>query len=342
LPKNTIFQLASYPSGVPRSENFRMVEVPIAAPRNGQVLVRARYFSMDPVIRTRIRGEPSFDGVKLFGGPLPIGGIMPGRAAGGVVESSHPDFAAGDAVAGELGWQRYSVVDGKSLRRINQGATPLSAFLGVLGPPGLAAYFAVVDKGAPKPGETIVVSSAAGAVGSLAAQIGKLQGVRVVGIAGGVAKVEYLRTVLGLDEAIDHKTSDLYAAVARTCPNGVDVFLDGVGGAIHDAVMPHINVAARVVLLGVLSSYGAQGDKIDVGPRGLYNLIVKRARMEGFLVGDYAPRFPEGMSALAGWLRDGKIKESCTIVRGFENLPRAFASLFTGEGVIGKLLVQVD
>lgn len=328
---NQQWLLTAYADGLPGPEHFTLVETAVSPPDDGQILVEAHFFGLDPFPRLRM----------IAGGaapPLPLGSVMIGRGVGQVIASRHLDFAAGDFVAGELGWQRLARLDGHGLRLVDPALAPISTSLGILGPPGLAAYFAL-RQGEAQAGETVVISGAAGAVGSVAGQLARLQGCRVVGVADGVVKCHYLRQTLGYEAAVDlTAVPDLATAVGEACPHGVDLFLDLVGGALHDAVMAHINNHARIVLVGTLANYNQGGQ--DVGPRQLLTLIMKRAKMSGFLVHDYAAEFPTAYRQLADWLHSGQLVNQETIVEGFENLPVAFGRMFQGEQV-GKFLVKV-
>jgi NADPH-dependent curcumin reductase CurA len=264
---------------------------------------------------------------------------MVGGVVGQVVESHHPRFAAGEIVEGYFGWQQYAVSDGVGARKVDPSLAPISTALGVLGMPGLTAYFGLLEIGKPQPGETVVVSGAAGAVGSLVGQIAKIQGCHVVGIAGTDEKARYVVEELGFDSAFNYKSARNYRAKLKTlCPQGIDVYFDNVGGAITDAVIPLLNVRARLVICGQISQYNLE--RPEMGPRWLWALIVKQARAEGFLVFQFADRFEEGIRQMAQWLKEGKLKYRENIIEGLENAPRAFIGMLKGEN-IGKQLVKV-
>jgi len=331
---NKQITLAARPSGMPKLSDFKLVESPVPEPGPGEFVVRMLYVSVDPYMRGRMND------VKSYAPPVQIGEVMGAGAVGRVVASQNPQFQAGDVVEGFFGWQQFTVSNGTGVRKIDPTLAPVSTALGVLGMPGLTAYFGLLDIGKPRAGETVVVSGAAGAVGSLAGQIAKIQGCRVVGIAGSDQKVAWLRDELGFDAALNYKTSTNYTAkLAELCPKGVDVYFDNVGGAITDAVFPLINTGARVVVCGQIAQYNA--DKLETGPRLLWHLIVKQARAEGFLVFQYASRYAEGLKQMAEWLKAGKLKYREQFVDGIENTPRAFIGMLQGENT-GKQLVRVS
>jgi NADPH-dependent curcumin reductase CurA len=330
---NRQFVLASRPAGLPEESNFKLIETPIPELKDGEFLARAMYLSVDPYMRGRISQA------KSYAAGVEIGGLMVAGGVARVVESKNENFAKGDVVDIYMGWQEYVVSNGKGIRKLDASLAPVSTALGVLGMTGITAYFGLLDVCNPKPGETVVVSGAAGAVGSLVGQIAKIKGCRTVGIAGGDDKVEWILRDCGYDAAFNYKTTANYGAkLKELCPNGIDVYFDNVGGAITDAVFLQINTFARLSICGQISQYN--NAKPEMGPRLLSMLIVARAKAQGFLVTDYMPRFVEGLTAMSGWLREGKLKYREDIVEGFENLPKAFIGLFHGEN-IGKRIVKV-
>jgi NADPH-dependent curcumin reductase CurA len=318
---------------MPKESDFKLVETPVSQPGPGEILVRMSYVSVDPYMRGRMND------VKSYAPPVQIGEVMGGGAVGRVTASKNPQFAAGDYVEGLFGWQQYAVSNGKGVRKLDPALAPVSTALGILGMPGLTAYFGLLEIGKPRPGQTIVVSGAAGAVGSIVGQIAKIKGCRVVGIAGSDQKVAWLRDELGFDAAFNYKTTKDYAATLHElCPNGVDVYFDNVGGAITDAVFRLINVGTRIVVCGQIAQYNAE--KPEIGPRLLAHLVVKQARAEGFLVFQFASRYAEGFKQMADWLKQGKLKYREQFVDGIENAPRAFIGMLQGENT-GKQLVCV-
>jgi NADPH-dependent curcumin reductase CurA len=336
---NRVIRLRSYPAGFPQPSDFELVEEVVPEPGEGELVVQTIYLSIDPYLRLRLREEGVLDGEGIMGGQLPIGAVVPGRGVGIVRRSRDEGFAEGDIVSGELAWADFVRTDGRMLVKIDPKSVPLRHSQGILGGVGMTAYFATLDAGRPRVGDTVVVSAAAGGVGILAGQVARIAGARVVGIAGGLEKTRLLIREAGFDAAVDYKAESWAESLAKACPTGIDVFLDLVGGAIHDRVMEHINVGARIVLVGIISRYAAASE--DHGPRHLYRMIMKRAVMRGFLVGDYMNRFPEARTAILGWLHEGRIKPIETVMYGLENAPAAFAGLLAGRNV-GKLLVQVS
>jgi len=331
---NRQFVLASRPAGIPEEANFKLVESPMPEVKEGEFLARAMYLSVDPYMRGRISQA------KSYAAPVEIGGLMVAGGVARVVESKNETFAVGDIVDVYMGWQEYVVSNGKGIRKLDPAVAPVSTALGVLGMTGLTAYFGLLDVCNPKAGETVVVSGAAGAVGSIVGQIAKIKGCKTVGIAGDDAKVDWIEKECGYDSAFNYKTEGNYGAkLKQLCPNGIDVYFDNVGGTITDAVFLQINTHARLSICGQISQYNNQ--KPEMGPRLLGMLIVARAKVQGFLVTDYMPRFLEGLTEMAGWLRDGKLKYREDIVDGFENLPKAFIGLFHGENT-GKRIVKVS
>jgi len=337
---NTRVLLASRPQGLPQPENLTIetVEVPPLAP--GQVLVKVELISLDPAMRGWMNEG------KSYAPPIAIGEVFRALAAGQVVESQHPGFAVGDYVTGVLGAQQYVVRAGDAaqdpanpayLRKVDTSLAPLETYLATLGMPGMTAYVGLLDTGQPQPGNTVVVSGAAGAVGSVVGQIAKLKGCRVVGIAGDQAKVDYCVQELGFDACINYKTEDVAAALRAACPQGIDVYFDNVGGEILDTVLLQINLKARIVICGAISQYNNTAPA--KGPANYMMLLVNRARMEGILVGDNAARFGDAAREMAGWLREGKLTTpKVQTEHGIENFLPTLNKLFSGEN-FGKLVL---
>lgn len=325
--------LRERPQGIPQADHFEIVETAVPRPSDGQVLVRNIYLSVDPAMRGWVSDVPNYSE------PVPLGAVMRSLAVGRVEESRHPDFQPGDVVLGQFGWQELAVVDRQAIqRRIDDSGLPISTSLGVLGLNGLSAYFALLDIGQPKSGETVVVSTAAGSVGSCVGQIAKIQGCRTVGITGGPHKVQLCRDEFGYDAAIDYKTANLDAELDVACPGGVDVYFDNTAGAISDSVLKRLNVGGRVIICGTASV--ASWDPPPLGPRVERQLLVKRARMEGFLIFDYMDRLPEALTRLEGWVRDGLIRYREDVLDGIEQAPGSIARLYRGDN-LGKLLIRL-
>jgi len=330
---NRQITLAARPTGFPKESDFRLIESPTPEPGPGEALVRTLYLSVDPYMRGRMNDA------KSYARPTQIGEVMVGGTVGRVEQSKDPNMRLGDIVAGNGGWQDYWVATGKDLRRLDPSAAPISTALGVLGPVGLTAYFGLIDVCRPNPGETVLVSGAAGAVGSIAGQIAKILGCRAVGIAGTDDKIRHLEQ-LGFDSAFNYKTTaDYKTKIKELCPNGVDVYFDNVGGAITDAALLNLNTHARVSVCGQIALYNLE--KPETGPRFLPLLIVYRAKIQGFLITDYAPHFGEGLRQLAAWYSEGRLKLEETIEEGLENAPRAFIGMLQGKNT-GKQLVRVS
>jgi hypothetical protein len=330
---NRQVRLKSRPNGIPQAENFELVEAAVPELAERQFLVRNDYLSVEPAMRGWVSA------VANYSTPVGIGEVMRSFSAGTVVASRHPGFSDGDAVMGLLGWQTYAVSDGGSItRKVKETDLPLSLSLGILGLNGVTAYFGLLDLGTPRPGDTVVVSTAAGSVGSAVGQIAKLMGCRTVGLTGGPVKVKLCREEFGYDAAIDYKTEDLDTALAAACPRGVDVYFDNTSGAISDAVLLKLAMGARIVICGTASV--ASWDPPPLGPRVERHILVKRARMSGFLVFDYYHRYEEAVTRLADWIRQDRIRYVEDIVDGIENCPGAIAELYRGEN-LGKRLIRL-
>lgn len=325
--------LARRPPGEPAESDFRIETVTMPTPGTNQVLVRVVYMSLDPYMRGRMRDVAS------YAKPVGIGEVMEGGTVGEVVASNNPAFKPGEIVEERLGWQEYGLSNGHTLRRIDPSQAPISTANGILGMPGLTAWFGLYEIGQPKPGETVVVSAASGAVGQVVGQLAKLSGCRVVGIAGGAKKCAFVRDELGFDAAVDYKAgNDLEGALRQACPNGIDVYFDNVGGPVTDAIIPLLNFWARIPLCGSISAYNAE--RPEVGPRLLWPMVGRRVTMRGFIVSDFAPRFEPARRAMGELVRDGRLKYREDIVDGIERAPRAFIGLLRGEN-FGKLLVRL-
>ena len=330
---NRQFKVAARPDGLPKESDFDLVNVPMPVAADGQVLVKTVFLSVDPYMRGRLTG------VRTYADPVNIGDVMLGGTVGQVIDSRHGGLARGDYVLGAWGWQEYAAVDAKTVHKLDPSLAPVSTALSVLGMPGMTAYFGFLEICRPQPGETVVVSGAAGAVGSLVGQIAKIKGCRVVGIAGGDDKVSWLVDELGFDSGFNYKTtSDYSAKLKELCPKGIDCYFDNVGGAITDSVLPLMNVFGRVSVCGQISMYNIA--KPEPGPRVLPLVLVKQLNVEGFIVTRWQARWSEGIRQMAGWLREGKLQNREQIVEGFENTAKAFIGMLQGENT-GKMLVKV-
>ena len=331
---NTQVLLKSRPTGIPQAEHFEVAQAPMPALAPGHFMVRNAFLSVEPAMRGWVNAAANYSD------PVAIGGVMRSFAAGTVVASRHAGYAEGDRVMGMLGWQEYALSDGSGIRRkVVEHDLPLSLSLGVLGINGVTAYFALTEIGEPRPGDTVVVSTAAGSVGSAAGQIAKLAGCRTVGITGGEAKLKMCLEDFGYDAAVDYKAADFQQALAATCPQGVDVYYDNTSGAISDAVVARINKNARIIICGTASI--ASWDPWPSGPRMERHLLNKSARMQGFLVWDYEHRYEEAVAKLAAWVREGKLKYREEILDGIAEAPDAIASLYRGEN-LGKRLIRLS
>ena len=325
--------LAARPEGFPKDSDFELVESPVPEPGAGEVLVQAQWLSVDPYMRGRMSTARSYAKATELGEP------MTGQVVGEVAASNDSRFAPGDTVVGQLGWQDYAVARGGVLRKLDPSLAPPQTALHVFGTTGLTAYFGLFDVGKPKPGDTVVVSGAAGGVGQIVGQLARIAGCRtVVGLAGSAEKVADLKELYGYDVGIDYKADDVNAALKEACPDGVDVYFDNVGGGISETVFRRLALGARVPICGQISQYNLA--EPELAPRNLGFLIVFRARLEGFLVNDYAHRFPEGLRRLGGWLAEGKLRYREDVTDGLENAPAAFMGMLRGENR-GKALVRI-
>ena len=328
---NRQFQLVRIPDGPLTGDCFRLVDAAIPEPKHGEVLLKARYMSIDAANRAWMQGATYRDA-------LGAGTLMAGRAVGEVIESRHPDFKTGDLAFGDFGWQEYAAVPGQSLIKQPQ-VTPVSYLLSVYGVSGLTAYFGLIEVGRAKPGETVVISAAAGAVGSFAGQIAKITGCRVVGIAGGEEKCRWLTGELGYDAAVNYKSGPISESLKAACPKGIDVYFDNVGGEIFEAALSQMNLMGRIACCGAVSTY--DGAPPMHGPRGVpVTFVVKRLTVRGFIVSDFFGKRDEALSQLRSWVEDGRLKVFEDVIEGFENLPEALIGLLHGNNR-GKRMVKV-
>lgn len=325
--------LISRPKGLPTLENFKIEDIELFAIKDGEILLEGMYYSVDPYMRGRMNDAKSY--VPPFETGQPINGGVIAK----VIESKSNDFKIGDVVTGNLPWQKQMINDGKGLQKIDVSTIPATYYLGILGMTGLTAYFGLLHIGNPKEGETVVISGAAGAVGTVVGQIAKIKGCHVIGIAGSDKKIELLKEEFGFDDAINYKTNpDIKGTIAKACPKGVDVYFDNVGGEISDAVISNINFHARIPLCGQISLYNTT--ETPIGPRLQPMLLTRSVLMQGFIVSNFQSQFPEGIKQLATWVKEGKLKSTETIAHGFEKLPKALLGLFKGNNT-GKMIVEV-
>lgn len=324
--------LASRPKGIPVLENFSTTDFELAAIKDNEVLLEAMYFSVDPYMRGRMNDA------KSYAPPFEVGKPITGGVVAKVIKSNAANFKENDIITGNLPWQQHCIATATDLLKIDTTIAPASYYLGILGMPGLTAYFGLLHIGKPSVGETVVVSGAAGAVGLVVGQIAKMQGCRVVGIAGTDEKVKLLKEAFGFDEVINYKTcTDLKKAITDACPKAVDIYYDNVGGETSDAVIGNINFNARIVLCGQIALYNST--EIPMGPRIQPMLLTRSVLMQGFIVGNYQSQFGEGSKQLGAWVKEGKLKYKETIVKGFDKLPAALLGLFEGDN-IGKMIVE--
>jgi NADPH-dependent curcumin reductase CurA len=323
--------LRSRPAGEPRAEDFEIVTDAVPAPDTGEVVTRTIWLSLDPYMRGRLSDR------KSYATPVQIGETMTGETVGEVIASGDPGFAPGDIVVGCRGWQTHTLSRAKALTKIERGAAPLSAYLGVLGMPGTTAYSGMTDIGQPKAGETVVISAASGAVGSVAGQLAKRAGARVVGVAGGPEKCLFVQESLGFDDCVDHRAMDLPGELAAACPNGIDVYFENVGGAVQAAAFGLLNPFARVVMCGMVAQYNER--EFPPGPN-LGFVVAKRVRIQGLIVSDKPERFAEWRALAAPWVKDGSLVYREDVVDGLESAPEALAGMLKGRN-FGKLLVRV-
>ena len=330
--QNRLFRLIKRPVGEPKRDDFAFAVEPVSALTEGQLLVKTLYLSLDPAMRGWMNDTKSYIA------PVGLGDVMRAGGVGTVIESKHPKFQAGDTVSGMLNVQDYAVSDGKGMVKIDPALAPLTSYLNVLGMPGMTAYFGLLESGRPVAGETLVVSGATGAVGATVGQVAKILGLRAVGIAGGKEKCDYAINELGFDACIDYKNQDVRKGLKEACPGGIDIYFDNVGGEILDIVLTRINLKARIIICGAISQYN--NTEPVKGPSNYLSLLANRARMEGIVVFDYAPRFKEGAMQLGKWVAEGKLKSREHVVEGLETFPEMLMKLFRGEN-FGKLVLKV-
>ena len=327
--------LAARPVGEPKPSDFRLEEHAIPTPGAGEVLLRTIWLSLAPYMRGRMSDGPS------YAQPVPVGGVMEAGTVCEVVASNNPGFKAGDIVLARAGWQTHAISDGKGLAKVDPKLAPISTAVGVLGMPGMTAYTGLLDIGQPKPGETVVVAAASGAVGSAVGQIAKIKGARAIGIAGGKDKCDYVKNEFGFDDCLDHRDPDLAAKLKAACPKGIDVYFENVGGPVFEAVFPLFNAFARMPVCGLIAHYN---DTQSVAPKWagalMRNVLTKRLTIRGFIVSDFASRHGDFLKDMSAWVRDGKVKYKEHVTEGLENAPDAFMGLLKGAN-FGKQLVRV-
>lgn len=334
--KNHQVLLASRPTGEPTSDNFNLVETEIAVPQAGQMLLRTIYLSLDPYMRGRMNAGPS------YAAPVEIGDVFEGRGVAEVQESNLADYQAGDIVFAPTGWQEYLLSDGTDVLKIDPAHGPISSALGVLGMPGLTAYTGLLNIGQPQSGETLVVAAASGAVGSVVGQIGRIKGCRVIGIAGGAEKCNFVKDELGFDDCLDHHEANLADRLKAACPKGIDVYFENVGGAVFDAVLPLLNNFARIPVCGLIAHYN--DTELPPGPDRLsllmQQILTKRLTFRGFIVSDFASQMPQFLNDVSKWIEQGQIKYKEDITPGLENAPSELIGLLKGAN-FGKKIIQV-
>ena len=322
--------LASRPTGWVEESNFKLVETPVPAIADGQVLVRNHFLSLDPYMRGRMNDT------KSYAAPVNLGDVMIGGTAGEVVAPKHPKFAVGDKVVGMLGWQLYGVSDGTQLMKVDDRHIPLSAYLGTVGMPGVTAWYGLMDICQPKPGETVVVTAASGAVGSVVGQLAKMKGCRAIGIAGGAEKCRYVVDELGFDACVDYKAGNLWKDIKEATPKGIDCLFENVGGEIFDTLLGRMNAFSRITLCGLIAQYNTEPYPM----KNIGSVLVNRIRMEGFIVSERMERWPTALKELGQGVATGRIKYRETVAEGLENAPQAFIGLLKGAN-LGKQLVKL-
>ncbi len=328
--KNKQILLAARPQGAVKESDFNIVETDIPQPKDGEVLVRNHYLSLDPYMRGRM------DDAKSYAASQALGEVMIGGTVGEVVESKNPKFKTGDMVVGMFGWQQYGVSNGAGLMKVDTTHIPASVYLGSVGMPGVTAWYGLTQIGEPKPGETVVVSAASGAVGSVVGQLAKLKGCRAVGIAGGQAKCDYVVKELGFDACIDYKKDTWFVDFKAATPNGVDIYFDNVGGEILDNVLRRMNAFGRIPLCGLISQYNGE----PYGFKNIRSFLMNRIKLQGFIVSEHMEIWPEALKELGGYIASGKLKYRETVAQGIESAPKAFMGLLKGEN-FGKQVVKL-
>ncbi|HUI72877.1 MAG TPA: NADP-dependent oxidoreductase [Spirochaetia bacterium] len=329
--RNKQWLLESRPSGQARESDFRLREADLSALHDGQVLVKVHYLSLDPYMRGRMNDARS------YATPQPLGEVMIGGTVGEILESKNPKFTPGESVVGMGGWQEYFVSDGKGLMKADTRALPASVYLGCVGMPGITAWYGLTHIGRPKPGETVVVSAASGAVGSVVGQLARNKGCRTVGIAGGKAKCTYVTDELGFDACIDYKADGFFDKLVEATPNRIDVVFENVGGRVFDAALARMNDFGRVIICGMIAGYDGQ----DLPLKNVGSILTNRLLVQGFIVSEHMEVWPQALRDLAGYVSQGKIKYRETIAQGIESAPKAFIGLLKGEN-FGKQLVKVS
>ena len=330
---NKKWVLKKRPEGYPGLDDFEIANSPIPDPKYGEVLIKTLYLSLDPYMRGRLRDA------KSYASPIGLGEVITGEVVGRVIRSNYQSLEVGDIVTANIGWQQWGSIPGQMVRKIDSQKTPISTSLGILGMPGLTAYFGLLEIGKPIVGETLVVSAASGAVGAIVGQLGKMMGCRVIGTAGTDQKVNYVVEELGFDGAINYKTQNVESEIHKLCPDGIDIYFDNVGGEVTDSVMNNLSMYARIIICGQISQYNSVGE--TQGPRNLWALIRTRSKIQGMLVSDWERKHEQARSRLSGWVLSGKLKYKEYIVEGFEKAPKAFIGLMNGEN-FGKLIIHVS
>ncbi|MCL0031658.1 NADP-dependent oxidoreductase [Dehalococcoidia bacterium] len=330
---NKKWVLKKRPEGYPSIDDFDIVNSPIPDPKHGEVLIKTLYLSLDPYMRGRLRDA------KSYASPVGLGEVITGEVVGRVIRSNYQSLEVGDIVTAHIGWQQWGSIPGQMVRKVDSQKPPISTSLGILGMPGLTAYFGLLEIGKPIVGETLVVSAASGAVGAIVGQLGKMMGCRVIGTAGTNQKVNYIVDELGFDGAINYKTQNVESEIHKLCPNGIDIYFDNVGGEVTDIVMNNLAMYARIIICGQISQYNSVGQ--EQGPRNLWALIRTRSKIQGMLVTDWERKHEQARTRLSEWVLSEKLKYKEYVVEGFEKSPQAFIGLMNGEN-FGKLLIHVS